>query len=48
MNELVTNCRECRPLANYLVALCGWHENFVAATAALNRIAKNTTRRDDK
>ena len=34
----VTKCRECRIDGAEIALLCGWHENVVAASAAVARM----------
>ncbi len=36
--DSLSTCRECRFTGTGHVLLCGWHENVVAATAALHRM----------
>ena len=32
-------CLECKPVPGFMLALCGWHENVVASTRVLQRLA---------
>ena len=32
----VEGCRDCRPLEDGTLALCGWHENLAAAARAVD------------
>lgn len=38
LRELKT-CSDCRPVPGYMLLLCGWHENVVASTRVVQRIA---------
>lgn len=48
MKSLVQQCKDCRPLANDLVALCGWHENSHAVSVAMRPLATRDQPRDEQ
>lgn len=39
----VMGCQDCKPIegSTTVYSVCGWHENLVAASAAVERVAKD-------